>query len=171
MMDSLLKGNQAALAQGETLLQRLSDDAYRSSLKPVFNSSIGAHIRHNLDHYGCFLEGLALGRIDYAARRRSPCFETERLVAVAELKRIRQEFETIVSPHAPLLVRIDNDAGAAYSGSSLVRELEFLISHTIHHYAIVAIMCRLQGIAVDDDFGVAPSTLRYRAEMETPCAP
>lgn len=171
MMDTLVKSNQAALAQGESLLVRLSDEAYRSSLKPVFNSSIGAHIRHNLDHYACFLEGLALGRIDYAARRRSPRFETGRLDAVAELQRIRGQFETLGAPPAQLLVRIDNDAGPALSPSSLVRELEFLMSHTIHHYAIVAIICRLQGIDVDDDFGVAPSTLRYRAEMETPCAP
>jgi hypothetical protein len=52
----------------------------------------------------------------------------------------------------------------------MARELEFLLSHTVHHYAIVAILCRLQGIAVDDGFGVAPSTLRHRTESETPCA-
>lgn len=173
MMDTLIKGNQAALAQGESLLKQLSDDAYRKSLKPVFNSSIGAHIRHNLDHYACFLEGLARGRIDYAVRQRNPLFEAERLNAVTEMKRIRQEFGILGSPPAPLLVQIDSDAGVAVSRSSLERELEFLLSHTIHHYAIVAILCRLQGIDVPADFGVAPSTLRFREqsiEDAEPCA-
>jgi hypothetical protein len=54
-----------------------------------------------------------------------------------------------------------------WSDSSAGRELQFLISHTVHHYAVVAILLRLQGCdaaAENPDFGVAPSTLAHRKE-------
>ena len=34
-------------------------------------------------------------------------------------------------------------------------------AHTVHHYALIAIASRLQGIFPDASFGVAPSTLKY----------
>jgi hypothetical protein len=42
--------------------------------------------------------------------------------------------------------------------STLARELRALASHTIHHYALVAVVLRLRGVAVPAHFGVAPST-------------
>ncbi len=32
-----------------------------------------------------------------------------------------------------------------WTPTSFVRELELLLSHTVHHYALVAVMCRLEG--------------------------
>lgn len=49
------------------------------------------------------------------------------------------------------------------SVSSLGRELQLLISHTVHHYAMMALVLRGQGIDPGPEFGVALSTFRYRA--------
>lgn len=46
--------------------------------------------------------------------------------------------------------------------SSLPRELQFLLSHTVHHYALIATMNAVAGVETPEDFGVAPSTLVYR---------
>ena len=46
------------------------------------------------------------------------------------------------------------------------RELLFLISHTVHHFALIAFMLRSFGIEPGDKFGVAPSTLRYRQDCQ-----
>ena len=48
------------------------------------------------------------------------------------------------------------------TSTSVLRELEFLLSHTIHHYALVAVMARLQGHEPLATFGIAPSTLKYQ---------
>jgi hypothetical protein len=48
-----------------------------------------------------------------------------------------------------------------WSYSSIGRELQFLLSHTIHHYALIALALRLQGYEPSAEFGVAPSTLQY----------
>ena len=50
--------------------------------------------------------------------------------------------------------------------SSAMRELEFLHSHTVHHHALVAEKLNSFGIKVATDFGVAPATLKFRAEQK-----
>jgi len=37
----------------------------------------------------------------------------------------------------------------------------FLLSHTVHHYALISVALKLQGIDPGEEFGIAPSTLRY----------
>jgi hypothetical protein len=51
--------------------------------------------------------------------------------------------------------------------TSLERELQFLLSHTVHHFALVALLLRAQGFEVSADFGVAPSTLAYWQPQST----
>lgn len=173
-----IRDNLLALQQGGRLLAYLDDLSYQRAIQPVFGSSIGAHIRHNLDHYGCFLSGLDCGCIDYGARPRNPELERNRGAALAEMMRLSRAFTGLTAnPDMPLpeTLRVHHEADSRADAvpSSLERELDFLLSHTIHHYAIVAILCRLQGIDVPADFGVAPSTLRFRKqsiEEAEPCA-
>ena len=44
--------------------------------------------------------------------------------------------------------------------STLARELAFVVSHTIHHQAIIAVLLALHGHAVPERFGHSPSTPR-----------
>jgi hypothetical protein len=69
----------------------------------------------------------------------------------------------------PLLVRVEGSAGSAPTQSSTARELGFLLSHTIHHFALIAMTLQSLGVNVDPAFGVSPSTLRYRTEASA-CA-
>lgn len=178
-MKVTIAANQALLEQGEELIQRVSDAAYGRAIPTVFGSSIGAHVRHNLDHYACLLKGLPAGRVDYATRARDTGMETDRAQALAELARLRLELGRLKHLPESLSVRRESSPDGAFAPSSPARELEFLLSHTVHHYAIVAILCRLQSIPVAAGFGVAPSTLRHRAALrggtsaprQDPCAP
>lgn len=169
-LEATVRANLAMLAQGERLLTRLDDTVYVRTVAAVPGGSIGAHIRHNLDHCRCLLAGLASGRVDYSARGRDPRTETDRRHALAELARLRQALADLRTSGA-LQVRRESDPDGGYATSSLARELDFLMSHGVHHYAIVAILCRLQGIDPEPDFGVAPSTLRYRASLESAATP
>ena len=41
------------------------------------------------------------------------------------------------------------------------RELAFVLSHTIHHNALIDVMARTLGVPVPDRFGYAPSTIAH----------
>jgi hypothetical protein len=67
-------------------------------------------------------------------------------------------------------VLVRAEAGDDWLPSTVSRELQALSSHTIHHLALVAIILRLQGIRLDPDFGMSPSTLRHHAASSAEAA-
>jgi uncharacterized damage-inducible protein DinB len=51
------------------------------------------------------------------------------------------------------------DGHSVTGWSTLARELAFVLSHTIHHQAIVALLLEQQGASLPDErFGYAPTT-------------
>ncbi len=159
--------NIAFLRQGLDLLADLSDDEYVRSFPPSFVSPIGTHMRHIIDHYECLLAGLVTGNIDYDDRTRETSVETDRAAATAAIDSVIRRLEAIDQSlrDSELSVHMDfgggPDEAGLYARSSVERELQFLVSHTVHHYALVAVMLRLEGREPVDGFGVSPSTLKY----------
>lgn len=172
-MKALLKENVDALQQALDLLPFLTEAQYCERLPTCFNASIGGHIRHNVDHYLSFLAGFTIGVIDYEARVRDTRIETDRDYALNVLGSICDRLQTLPAVNKSLRIRMENtDDGdvSAWGESTARRELQFLMSHTIHHYALVAVSCRILGVEPHPDFGVAPSTLRYRDSLKTKVA-
>lgn len=168
-MNTVVAANLSCLQQGVDFLQTLRADHYRQVSKGVFNSTIGGHFRHNLDHYAAFLEGWEKGKIDYDARGRDKAVETDPVVACERMREQMAGLEGLgeADLDQPVAVRMDDGGDPAFSESSLRRELQFLLSHTIHHYALmVAIATRLGLGQFPEGFGVAPSTLRYEQSRQ-----
>lgn len=125
-------------------------------------SSVGDHFRHILDHYTALLEGWAGGRIDYENRRRDPAVSASPELARSRLLAQTEALSALTAAAAtPVLVR--GEPGDLDTGSTLARELNFVLSHTVHHLALVAFMVRAGGRETPPGFGVAPSTLRHLA--------
>ena len=169
----LAEGNVAFLQQGLELILRLTDEQF-STAPPLFSrGGVGAHFRHILDHYDCFFAGCESGRIDYDRRERHQALETDRDLAVQKIRDTCRCLDEIADrdPRRPLeATLLCGEPGVAqpmWSATSLGRELQFLVSHTVHHYAVIAAMLRPQGVEPGVDFGVAPSTLVY--EQESAC--
>jgi hypothetical protein len=173
----LIRDNISFLRQGVELLGRLTDEMYVNTVTPYFSSGVGKHIRHNLDHYESFLAGPATGKIDYDGRQRDLRVETDRRFAAEKMLSIISQLEALPTKKLddPIGVKM-NEVGeksrqSPWSRSTVERELQFLLSHTVHHYALIAIILKIQGFACDEDFGVAPSTLQYQRSQEAKCAP
>jgi uncharacterized damage-inducible protein DinB len=159
----------ALLEQGISLIAQIDDNTY-SALTPISpRGSVGGHLRHILNFYQSFLRGFAEGRIDYNQRERDARFEEDRLYASNSIQNTIEHLETLwnLEPHNHLLVKTEDDS--RWSRSSVLRELDLLQSHTIHHYSLIAMLLRLQQIEPGDNFGVAPSTLRHW-QQEAVCA-
>jgi hypothetical protein len=158
------------LHQGELLLNSLCDEDYTRDLPVVFCSTVGGHYRHCLDHFQSLLQGLDADEINYDHRQRNPRIENDREFALAETNRILHAFASISRPFldCPINVRSKVNYGldaAPPIGSTVGRELMYAVAHTIHHYALIAVMCAVLEIPVPAGFGVAPSTLQYHAEQ------
>lgn len=167
-MDSLLNDCHAILLQGVKLLRSLDAATYTERHPSCFNSSIGGHIRHNLDHYWSLLRGLDDGQIDYDARARDAAIENDPGAAADASEAIAAELKTLEGGNTDRDLRVKMDTGSyalpdeEWSRSTLRRELQFLLSHTVHHYALITVMCRDIGVTPEPGFGVAPSTLKYQ---------
>jgi uncharacterized damage-inducible protein DinB len=159
--------NLAVLRQGIAVLEQIDDDLYTHVDDAIFRTCVGNHMRHLLDFYGAFLSGLAQRRIDYDVRERSEALARDRGAALARLRQIALRLESLASAdvQAELCARQDSSLpdgdGLAFTRSSVERELQALVSHTIHHYALIAVLLRRQGFEPDPAFGVAPSTLAH----------
>ena len=159
-LGKLLESVIAELLRGIDLMNRIDTAAYtRASAR---SGSVGAQFRHNLDFVNSFLKGLISGKIDYELRERDPLVETDRRYAAAKfaaaigtLCKLRQtDLEKTV------LVRSEADEGLFHSSAGS-RELEFMLSHTVHHHALIAEKLEAARVRVAREFGVAPSTLKF----------
>jgi uncharacterized damage-inducible protein DinB len=163
--------NVAVIRQGIALLGALGAERYAARLPVAYGAAIGGHMRHIIEHYLGFLNGLADGAVDYENRARDPLMESSPAYAADTLASIVDRLEELAAnatagagDHALHIHAETSDDAVA--GSSVLRELEFLLSHTIHHYALVAVMARLQGFEPAPGFGVAPSTLKFQQRQQ-----
>jgi uncharacterized damage-inducible protein DinB len=159
----LLDDNVEAIKQGIDLIARLDDRLYTRPVRELSLSGVGAHFRHCLDFYQGFLSGVESGRINYDRRARDERIEKSRLFAIAKLRAITIDLGRVsaIENGRVFETLLEGKSDSDWSASSLKRELQFLLSHTIHHYALIAVALRLQGFEPGDEFGVAPSTLRH----------
>ncbi len=104
-------------------------------------------------------------KVDYDHRERVGDLEASTECALVEIARIREKLESLNERELPVGVLVKMDCGRGEEGwqsSTLGRELQFLVSHTVHHFAMIGGMCSCLGIEMEEGFGVAPSTLKYR---------
>jgi uncharacterized damage-inducible protein DinB len=170
---SLTERNIAILAQGRDLLARLTDEEYVAPGPSGLRGGVGPHLRHVLDHYELFLAGCEGQVVDYDVRARETAIERDRNAALSKIGAIVAGLVALAETDVAraLLVKVDSgEAGERFEGASSVgRELQFLVSHTVHHYAVIAVLLRVRGVDPGRDFGVAPSTLKHEAGTEA-CA-
>jgi len=178
----LAQRNAEFLGQALALLDALPVDAYAQRPPQFERGGVGVHLRHVLDHFDAFLDGLAPGCIDYDARARDEATEVDIDVARARLRATIARLELLgpaeesaaVWAAREMQVRMDlggRSAAREHSCiSSLGRELQYLVAHTVHHFALIAVALRSCGHQLPADFGVAPSTLRHEESSRGACA-
>jgi len=162
--NKLVAGCIGVLEQGHALLERLDDRLYAETAGLHVQGGVGTHLRHCLDFYQRLFAGLGTGRVDYNRRERDPLVARDRVWASARIEVLVDELRSLaaVPGDTPLLVSPEDAAEAGvWCASTFGRELQFLLSHTVHHYALIALILRLQGFEPGAEFGVAPSTLAH----------
>ena len=174
LASALCPDNAALLRQGAEVIADLSQADYTAPDQRCFGASIGGHVRHCVEFYRCFLTGLVTGHVDYDARPRDAVLETDAGAAAAAMHGLAESLERLSGDQQDGLSLhiLENHDGTqpAWSASSAGRELMALLSHTVHHYALIGILMQLRGLTIPAGFGIAPSTLRHRATLNSAAA-
>lgn len=167
----------AVLRQVREVVAALSPEQYRAPGDETFSgATIGGHVRHCLDHVRAVVErhdgGEEPAGIDYDHRERGTRVETDGPAAEAELSRLIARVDALAAADAgePVTVAVmpARDGRCVRLESTLGRELAFVLSHTVHHNAMIRGMALSMGAAVPPAFGFAPSTLAWQDSR--PCA-
>lgn len=168
-----LSGQLSALSG---VIQKLTDEQYSgvagasASSTSSSSSSIGSHVRHSLDHVAAVACGSDC--LDYDTRQRGTDVERSRTSARMRIDELNAELSKLSGADAARVVRIaavvDVDGPIVELESTLGRELAFVISHTVHHHAMITTAAKLAGVVLPERFGWAPSTIR--AAERTACA-
>jgi hypothetical protein len=131
---------------------------------PPFAEPVGAHVRHVVEHYEALVRGLPLGVVDYDGRPRDRQLEASPGLAQDRLLGLRQVLGQWTTDMLDRPVQVLGQGGVTGDfdfsvASSVGRELAFLASHAVHHFALLAAHLQRHGLAVPAHFGKAPGTV------------
>lgn len=150
------------LQQMRSMIERMDDDDYAAPAPGRSSGGVGGHVRHCLDHVGALISATRSGIVEYDRRDRGTSVETCRAAAVHRAGELLAQLAVLDSSmlDEPLLVetQIDPSGAMILTRSTVCREVAFVISHTIHHNAIVAQLLAGRAVTLDARFGVAPAT-------------
>ncbi len=148
------------------LLQRLTDEQYNQKVAHLGNSSIGGHTRHVIELLQCAIDGYSTGQVDYVNRKRNLQLETDRVFAEVVLQQL-DGFIIVPDRQLKLIVeQIDGSIELTNVTTTYYREMVYNTEHTIHHLALIKVaIIEMKLDLVGNDFGMAYSTIKYKASL------
>jgi hypothetical protein len=148
------------------LLQSLQHEQYTHKIDHLGKASIGGHTRHIIELLQCAIDGYQIGRVDYVNRKRNLALENDKQFALETLLAIQ---EVMVLPDKLLTMVVDEigDTTVPSINTTYFREIVYNTEHTIHHLALIKVaLIEMQLQVVDDNFGMAYSTIAYKATLK-----
>eukprot|EP01136_Pigoraptor_vietnamica_P005677 Opistho-1_new@37630 len=151
-------------AQLQDALVNISSSQYTQASQRLSGATIGQHVRHVIELFLCLEKGYAQGVVNYEKRNRDIQIETDKAMAVDLLRSL---YARIGKQDAALSLEFAGD-GSSEAGVTIAtnyyRELLYNLEHTVHHMALIRVaVTELSDLVLPDGFGVASSTLKYRA--------
>lgn len=138
--------------------------AHQAPGAPPYARPVGAHLRHVVEHFEALLAPAEDGVVDYDARDRDAALEASPALARARIAALQAALARPQDPARPLRLRglTGPDGGARFEvPTSHGRELAFVASHAVHHFALLAAHCRRHALPTPEGFGIAPATLAH----------
>ena len=148
----------------------LALDAESFSRRVPGSDSIGAHLRHCIEHLQAIREGAETGVVDYDARARNQRLQEDQGYFLDELAALEHFLRGLNDEEAAGELRFCGLAGGdgqrIECQTSIVRELVFASSHTIHHLALTRLLAERLGRPFPNAIDVAFSTASHRRTAE-----
>lgn len=166
--------NAELLAQATAMITRLGEEAGADF---GYASAVGPHLRHIVEHYLALVSALKAGDrcICYDARSRDLRIQTDPAATLSALQELHESFAVLAQDQSldlqtPLVTKLLAGTRGEMEitvETTLGRELLFLSSHTVHHFAPLGQYCRNAGVELGHDFGKAPATMAFEQQHES----
>lgn len=152
------------------LIDAVTDDAFVAQSVTIRGGTIGAHLRHVLDHYAALFNGAEAPPVAYDRRERRLAMERDRAAARAAVDSLRARLccPTLgADSHVTVRVMTSGEGDEVELRSTFGRELAFATHHAIHHLAMMRAIAGEFGVMLGDTFGKAPSTVHHEHSIAT----
>ncbi len=144
------------------LMNQLSDNDYSRSCQALSNATIGEHTRHILEMFQCLEKSYDSGILNYDNRERNNQIQTETEFAKKYIFQIK---EGLKSENKTIYLEQAVDSVTSRIQSNYYRELLYNLEHCVHHQALIKVaVLQFEDILIDENFGVARSTIEYRKQ-------
>lgn len=170
--NSLIQFNRDVISQVTLVIKSLIEKLHQSPQTPKFGEYIGPHMRHILEHYEALLSAINSKdtKVYYDRRMRDRSVEQDQNKMQDRFNNVAfalQSWEDNILDKAVTTVLQGGLLGEHefLCTSTVGRELMFLASHAIHHYALIQVYCMQHGISLVKDFGKAPSTVNHERSI------
>lgn len=144
------------------LLNQLSENEYSKCCFELSGATIGEHTRHIVEMFQCLNRNYDSGIVNYDKRERNIVTQTNVGFAIQMITDIKNSID---KENKNLELHQMIDGAAVQIQSNYNRELLYNLEHCIHHQALIKVaVLKNENIVIDNDFGVARSTIEYRKE-------
>jgi uncharacterized damage-inducible protein DinB len=128
-------------------------------------------MRHILDHYRALMAGLSKGAVDYNVRDRDGAIERDPAAATADLDAVEAWLQGVDQGDLDQRLQLSTEVSVSHCAVAVVsttlgRELVFVASHAIHHYAMIRQIALHQDHPLDAAFGMAPATASHHRRQQ-----
>ena len=158
----LIPSIQNTLNELSDLLSQLSTEDYIAPCFGLSNATIGEHTRHIIEMFQCVENQYENGVINYDDRKRDYQIQTDTIFAKETINVILNQLD---KPNKNLQLQQIVDGEALLIDTNYNRELLYNLEHCIHHQALIKVaVLQNETIVIDENFGVARSTIEYRKQ-------
>lgn len=150
------------LIEQQKLLREISAKIYTQKIPALDDSTIGGHTRHIIEFLEILLNSYHTSKINYDERQRNLELEENPEKAIDVISEI---LSNINLPNKNLILKQSVGNIPLEIPTNFYRELLYNIEHCIHHQALIKVAFNEMEMSylLNENFGIAPSTIQYRA--------
>jgi hypothetical protein len=158
----LIPSIQKTLNELIDLVAQLSNDDYTFPCHGLSNATIGEHTRHIIEMFQCLENQYENGIVNYDQRKRDYRIQSDTQFAKECIEIIQNQLD---KPNKNIQLQQIIDGEELLIESNYNRELLYNLEHCIHHQALIKVaVLQNESIVIDENFGVARSTIEYKKQ-------
>lgn len=150
------------LTELQNVILQLKPSDFCQPIPALSEATIGEHTRHILELFQCLTTAYTTGVLNYDNRDRNRLIQTDKNFAVQIIDQLKNE---INKPNKTLILEHQITEEAVCFETNYFREILYNFEHCIHHQALIKVgLMEFEYIKIEENFGVAPSTIAYRKQ-------